>query len=189
MKDLEVLNDKKSKDISSLAEKLEKNERENTMLRKANDSLQKTIKQYIKKIQDLKVDKREKNDEKEITDQITNELIEKVESYEQAIEELKSENESLTHELDVRVDQSHRIAEYESAINEFESVKENEINRKIMEIKEDFLIKESENSRLKEKNEYLHNQIMLFQRELDELQDFINLKEDQIRNKFKDEEV
>jgi hypothetical protein len=159
------------------------------MLRKANDSLQKTTKQYLKKIQELKSDKREKSDEKEITEQITNELIEKIESYEQAIEELRSENESLRHELDVRVDQSHQIAEYQNLINEFESMKETEVNRKITEIKEDFLIKESENSRLKEKNENMHNQIMCFKKELDGLQDYINLKEDQIRNKFRDEEV
>ena len=35
----------------------------------------------------------------------------------------------------------------------------------------------------------MQHQITMFKQEFDGLQDFINLKEDQIRNKFKDEEV
>ena len=35
----------------------------------------------------------------------------------------------------------------------------------------------------------MQHQIAMFKQEFDGLQDFINLKEDQIRNKFKDEEV
>lgn len=58
-----------------------------------------------------------------------------------------------------------------------------------MEIKEEYIIKDSENLRLKERNDHMQQQIAMFKQEFDGIHDFINLKEDQIRNKFKDEEV
>ena len=49
LKELEDHNEKLRKELFSLTEKLNKNERENTMLRKANDSLQNTVNQQVKK--------------------------------------------------------------------------------------------------------------------------------------------
>lgn len=96
LKELEQTHDKKTREMSSLTEKLSKIERENTMLRKANDSLQNTVNQQVKKIKGLKSTTVEKNDEQEITDQITSELLDKINQYEEVLQETKLENEQLT---------------------------------------------------------------------------------------------
>lgn len=196
LKDLESVAEKKERELSSLTDKLNKNERENAMLRKANDSLQTTISQQVKKIKTLKSSRQENHNEQAITDEITNELLEKLDHYEALIEEMRIENQNLVQELEARVDQSDKIEEYENIIQELElqiqnidSLKNEEFNKKIMEVKEESLIKESENLRLKEKNDNLNNQIQSFKQEFDSLQDYLSIKEDHIRNKFKDEEV
>lgn len=74
-------------------------ERENAMLRKANDSLQGTVNQQVKKIKTLKHSSIEKHDEQDITEQITNELLQKISEYENIIEELRTENDQLNGKL------------------------------------------------------------------------------------------
>ena len=189
-----VLN--KDLEIKNIFEKLNKNERENTMLRKANDSLQTTINQQVKTIKNLKSSTKENKDEKEINDQITNELIDKINQYESTIEELNIENQNLTSQLEEMNDIALKIPEYESTIEDLqwqiedvEGSRNEEVNSRLLEIKEESLLKQSENQRLKEKNETLGKQVEEFKREFDSLQDYINIKDDQIRNKFKDEEV
>ena len=54
LKEWEQANEKKTRELSLLTERLNKIERENTMLRKANDSLQSTINMQVKKIKNLK---------------------------------------------------------------------------------------------------------------------------------------
>jgi len=189
LKESEAVNDKKTNELSSLTDKLNKNERENAMFRKANDSLQTTINQHIKQIKFLKSNTRDNQDEMEITDQITSELVQKIEDYEAMIEELKNENMGLAEDLESRVDQSEQITQYENILQQMENNANDEVNRKLIQSKEDSLIRESENMRLKEKNEKMQKEIINFKQEFDSLQEYISLKEDHIRNKFKDEEV
>lgn len=196
LKEVEKANEKKDKEVQGLTEKLNKNERENAMLRRANDSLQTTVSQQVKKIKKMQSSNKENDSEKEITDQITSELIEKINQYEGMIEELRIENDQLSQELQNYNGMSEKLVEYETYIHELEynnqnleQFKNEESNKKLLEIKEECLIKESENLRLKEKNEYMQQQIHEFKQEFDSLQDYVNLKDDQIRNKFKDEEV
>ena len=196
LKELEDLNDKKEKELFNLLNKMNKNERENTLLRKANDSLQNTINQHMKKIKSLKSSNQENNDERAIADQVTNELLEKINQYEQIIEEMRVENENLVSQLNEKDEMAAKIQEYEENILKLQEINQNlegmkneELAKRIMEFKEEWLLKETENFRFKEKNESLQNQILNFKEELDSLQEFINIKEDQIRNRYKDEEV
>lgn len=196
LKELEDLNDKKEKELFNLLNKMNKNERENTLLRKANDSLQNTINQHMKKIKSLKSSNQENNDERAIADQVTNELLEKINQYEQIIEDMRVENENLVSQLNEKDEMAAKIQEYEENILKLQEINQNlegmkneELAKRIMEFKEEWLLKETENFRLKEKNENLQNQILNFKEELDSLQEFINIKEDQIRNRYKDEEV
>ena len=76
LKELESINEKKERELSSLTDKLNKNERENAMLRKANDSLQTTIIQQVKKIKALKSSRKENIDNKAIVDEVLSELLE-----------------------------------------------------------------------------------------------------------------
>ena len=109
---------------------------------------------------------------------------------------MRIENENLLSQLNEKEDMTEKLHEYEENIHKLEEINQNmegiknqELTQKIMEFKEDWLIKESENLRLKEKNENMQNQILNFKRELDSLQEFIHMKEDQIKNRYNDEEV
>lgn len=196
LKEAESVNEKKESDINTLTEKLNRSERENNMLRKANDSLQTTVNQQMKKIKNLKSSSRANDDEKDIADQITNELMEKVNQYEEIVAHMEAENQELNLQLEHAAQLETQVQDYEQRIQELEHALENtesqhqqSLTSKLQEIKEECLIKQTENSRLREKNETLNSQIDQFKQEFESLQDYLTLKDDQIRNKFGDEEV
>lgn len=175
---------------------MSKIERENAILRKANDSLQTTISQQVKRIKSLRTSNKEIDNEKEITDQVTSELIEKINQYEACLEELRADNENLLAQLQDRDEIIDKLEEYEETIARLEQLNESmqeacneEINRKLLQIKEECILKDSENLRLKEKNDHLNQEICNFQREFNGLQEFINFKEEQIKSRFQDDEV
>ena len=137
----------------------------------------------MKKIKSLKSTNQENNDERAIADQVTNELLDKINQYEQIIEEMRVENENLVSQLNEKDEMAAKIQEYEENILKLQEINQNlegmkneELAKRKMEFKEEWLLKEIENFRLKEKNENLQNKILNFKEELDSLQEFINLK-------------
>ena len=94
------------------------------------------------------------------------------------------------------MDETERVPELENRIRELQEINDNmgnmtseQSNQKMVQLKEECIVKDSENMRLKEKSDTMQQQIENFKQDFDSLQDYINLKEDQIMHKFQDEEV
>ena len=94
------------------------------------------------------------------------------------------------------MDETERGPELENRIRELQEINDNmgnmtseQSNQKMVQLKEECIVKDSENMRLKEKSDTMQQQIENFKQDFDSLQDYINLKEDQIMHKFQDEEV
>ncbi|CDW76033.1 UNKNOWN [Stylonychia lemnae] len=197
VRQLEVQNDFTQKEINSLSEKLEKLERENIILRKTNEGANEIHQKQLNQLRKLQETIGQYQSEKGVADKVTNELLSRISSYEQEIDDLSSRlndtQNSRQRDSELNRNVEHYSRELQSKEQKISKQEEiiNSLKQDLERTNQQLISKNMENQSLKQSLNQLQGEMINLQNELEVINQYQAMKEEasQRNDRFPNQQV